>query len=101
MAWLGKETAREQQRVEAYRDWFVRQHPLALASAVLSIFSLTHFGTLWVDEIAGIVLGALAMRAARGAGGASAGGITFAHVGIVVGILSLACAIAIYSYSPG
>jgi hypothetical protein len=50
---------------EAWREWFVRQHPLALASMVLSVFSFTHLGTLWVDEIAGIILGVLAIRAVK------------------------------------
>ena len=95
MAWLGRETAEEQQRAEAWRAWFVRQHPLAVASLVLSVFSLTHFGTLWVDEIAGIALGVLAIRAVkRGASNKSA---TLAYAGIVTGILSLICAIVIYA----
>jgi uncharacterized membrane protein len=95
MAWLGRETAEEQRRAEAWREWFVRQHPLALASVVLSVFSLTHFGTLWVDEIAGIVLGVLALRAVRR--GTSHKSATLAYVGIVTGILSLICAIFLYA----
>jgi hypothetical protein len=95
MAWLGRETAEEQQRAEAWREWFVRQHPFALASLVLSVFSLTHLGTLWVDEIAGIVLGVLAIRAVRR--GASTKVVTLAYVGIMVGILSLICAVVIYA----
>ena len=95
MAWLGRETAEEQRRAEAWRLWFVRQHPLALASVVLSVFSLTHLGTLWVDEIAGIVLGVLAIRAVRN--GTSSKSVTLAYVGIVTGILSLVCAIVIYA----
>jgi hypothetical protein len=96
MAWLGRETPQEAQRVEAWREWFVRQHPFALASAVLSVFSLTHLGTLWVDEIAGIVLGVLAIRAARAS--ACAKSVTLAYVGIVVGALSLLCAVVVYSW---
>jgi|SRR5687767_5309740 hypothetical protein len=95
MAWLGRETAEEQRRAEAWRDWFVRQHPFALASVVLSVFSLTHFGTLWIDEIAGIVLGVLALRAVRR--GASQKSAVLAYVGIVTGILSLICAIVLYA----
>ena len=95
MAWLGRETAEEQRRAEAWREWFVRQHPLALASVVLSVFSLTHFGTLWVDEIAGIVLGVLAIRSAKR--GVSHRSVTLAYVGIVAGVLSLICAIVIYA----
>ena len=95
MAWLGRETAEEQQRAEAWRDWFVRQHPFALASLVLSVFSLTHFGTLWVDEIAGIMLGVLAIRAVRR--GASHKSVALAYAGIVIGILSLICAAVVYA----
>jgi hypothetical protein len=95
MAWLGRETADEQQRAEAWREWFVRQHPLALASLVLSIFSLTHLGTLWADEIAGILLGVLAIRAVKR--GTSTKRITLAYVGIVTGVASLICAIVIYA----
>jgi hypothetical protein len=98
MAWLGRETEAEQQRIEAWRRWFVRQHPLALSSAVLSIFSLTHFGTLWIDEIAGIVLGVIAIRSGRRN---RSRGVTMAYAGIAVGVLSLICAIAIYTYRPG
>ncbi|MEA2734570.1 MAG: hypothetical protein QOE14_1021, partial [Humisphaera sp.] len=77
----------------------VRQHPLALASLVLSVFSLTHLGTLWVDEIAGIVLGVLAIRAVKT--GASQKSVTLAYVGIVVGVLSLICAIVVYAWPAG
>ena len=95
MALFGRESAHDQQREQAYREWFIRQHPLALASAVLSIFSLTHFGTLWVDEILGIVLGIIAIRQVRR--GMSDKGVKLAYVGIIVGIISLVCAIVIYT----
>ena len=98
MALFGRETPQDEARVEAWRRWFVRQHPLALASAVLSIFSLTHFGTLWLDEIAGIVLGIIAIRSMRRD---PSRGVTMAYVGIAVGLLSLVCAIMIYTYRPG
>ena len=100
MALFGRETPRDEQRVEAYRQWFTRQHPLALASAVLSIFSLTHFGTLFVDELLGIALGILAIRQTRAqlpSQPLQRRGIAFAYVGIVTGIISLVCAIVIYS----
>jgi hypothetical protein len=102
MAWLGRETAEEQRRAEAWRAWFVRQHPLAIASVVLSVFSLTHFGTLWVDELAGIVLGVLAVRAVRRERhtcdpGEAPRGVALAYVGIVTGVLSLICAAVIYA----
>src|SRR3954470_23798982 len=97
MALFGRENARDEQRVAAYREWFARQHPLALASIVLSVFSLTHFGTLFVDEIAGIVLGVLAIRAGRRATDGIRPGVRLAHLGILIGALSLACAIFLYT----
>ena len=96
MAWLGRETAEERRRAEAWREWFVRQHPFALASVVLSVFSLTHLGTLWVDELAGIVMGVLAIRAVRR--GASDKSAALGYVGIVTGILSLICAVIVYAW---
>ena len=98
MALFGRENARDQQRVEAYRAWFTRQHPLALASAVLSIFSLTHFGTLFVDEIAGIVLGVMAIRRAAKTSHLS---VRLAYIGVVTGVISLICAIVLYALRPG
>jgi hypothetical protein len=68
---------------------------LALASLVLSIFSFTHLGTLWADEIAGIVLGVLAIRAVKR--GRSTKAVTLAYVGILIGIVSLICAIIVYA----
>jgi hypothetical protein len=94
MALFGRETARDEQRASAWREWFIRQHPLALASAVLSIFSLTHFGTLWVDEIAGIIFGMIAIRQVRRWPERSA---AMGYVGVIVGVISFVCAIVIYS----
>ena len=96
MALFGRETAEEQQRAEAWRQWFVRQHPFALASVALSVFSLTHFGTLFLDEIAGIVLGVLAIRAVKR--GVSDKSAILAYVGIVTGVLSLVIAIVVYTW---
>jgi hypothetical protein len=97
MAIFGRETVRDERRVDAYRQWFVRQHPFALASAVLSVFSLTHFGTLWADEIAGVVLGVLALRAVRRKRTMPRNGVRLAYLGIAVGILSLCCAVLLYT----
>src|SRR5437868_4565624 len=97
MALFGRETAQEQQREQAWRAWFVRQHPFALAAIVLSMFSLTHFGTLFADEIAGIVLGVLAIRASRRGDRRAA---KIAYVAIVVGVISLSVAIFLYTRRP-
>src|SRR5690349_18522448 len=98
MALFGRETARDQERVASYREWFQRQHPFALASAVLSIFSLTHFGTLFVDEVAGIVLGVLAIRSVARQG---KGHARLAYLGIAIGTISLIVAIVLYTRKPG
>ena len=95
MALFGRESARDEQRAQAYREWFIRQHPLALASAVLSIFSLTHFGTLWIDEILGIILGVIAIRQSRRMPEKA---VRLAWVGIIVGVASLICAIVLYTW---
>jgi len=49
MPLLGRRSQVDDAREAAYRSWFARQHPLALASMLLSGFSLTHFGTLFLD----------------------------------------------------
>ena len=64
---------------------------------MLSVFSLTHFGTLFVDEIAGIVLGAVAIRANR-RGDSRA--VKIAYAAIVVGVISLLCALVLYTRRP-
>ena len=98
MALFGRENARDEERAAAYREWFVRQHPFALTSAVLSVFSLTHFGTLFVDELAGIALGSLAIKRASRTPELS---VRLAYVGIVVGAISLIVAIILYAQRPG
>ena len=97
MALFGRETAQDQRREQAWREWFVRQHPLALAAVVLSVFSLTHFGTLFVDEIAGIVLGVLAIRATRRGDPRAA---KIAYLAIAIGVISLSVAIFLYTRRP-
>ena len=97
MALFGRENAQDQARVEAWRRWITRQHPLALASAVLSIFSITHFGTLFIDEMAGIAFGVIALRRASLAPQLS---VRLAYVGIIVGVISLGIAIKLYLYRP-
>jgi uncharacterized membrane protein YfcA len=126
MPLLGRPSAKDATREAAYRQWFARQHPFALVSLLLSAFSLTHFGTLFVDEAAGIVLGVVTLRQlarARRAGrtcpkcgyepteqgpppaarycpkcGAAARteGDWLAWAGIAVGLVSLGCAVVVY-----
>ena len=108
MALFGRPSERDEVRAANWTNWFQRQHPFALASLPLSVFSLTHAGTLWVDEIAGIVLGVLALRQlarppARGDSDAppvKAEGQLLAWGGIVVGVVSLLLALVIYFVLP-
>lgn len=124
---LGRPSPKADAREAAYRQWFARQHPFALVSLLLSAFSLTHFGTLFVDEAAGIVLGVVTLRQLararrqarrrcarcghepddRGRAPAGphcpncgaaprAGGDGLAWAGIVVGLVSLGCAVVVY-----
>jgi hypothetical protein len=98
MPLFGRPGENDERREAAYREWFARQHPLALASLIFSVFSLTHFGTLWVDEIAGIVLGAIVLR--RLAAGDERQGFWLAVAGVAVGVISLTCAFVIYFVLP-
>ena len=94
MALFGRESARDQEKVQAWREWFQRQHPLALTSIVLSVFSISHLGTLIFDELLGIVIGIVAIRRANRTPGLST---RLAYFGIVIGVLSLICAVIVYT----
>ena len=102
MPLFGRPSEKDDAREAAYRQWFARQHPLALASLLLSLFSLTHFGTLMVDEAVGIAFGVVALvqiNASAADGGASQPpreGKWLARGGIAVGLISFACAMVIY-----
>ncbi len=109
MALFGRPSEADNARELAYRAWYQRQNPLALAALIFSVFSLTHFGTLWVDGIAGIVMGAVALRQIGRAHNkfgddppwfARPGGRGLAWAGIAVGCLSLALAFVVYFGFP-
>jgi len=105
MALFGRPTERDDARAASWAAWFQRQNPWALASLPLSVFSLTHAGTLFVDEIAGILLGVLALRQLarpRDARDPSlkTEGHWLAWGGILVGVASLALALVIYFVLP-
>jgi hypothetical protein len=107
---FGRPSERDEARAAGWAAWFQRQNPFALSSLPLSVFSLTHAGTLFVDEVAGIVLGVIGLvqlsrlRAPSRAGGATsedrAEGAWLAWAGIVVGVLSLVLAIVVYFVLP-
>jgi hypothetical protein len=110
MALFGRPSERDEARAAGWAAWFQRQHPFALASLPLSVFSLTHAGTLFVDEIAGVVLGVLALvqlaRAGDGkmprekTGAPKTDGHWLAWGGILVGLVSFALALVIYFVLP-
>src|ERR1044071_7156601 len=62
MALFGRPTQQDEERAIAYRDWLVAQHPLAIASFVLGVFSFIEFGALVFPGVAGIILGVVALR---------------------------------------
>ena len=105
MALFGRPTERDDARAASWAAWFQRQNPWALASLPLSVFSLTHAGTLFVDEIAGVLLGVLALRQLARAGYArdpspKTEGHWLAWGGILVGLASFGLAIVIYFVLP-
>ena len=109
MALFGRESERDQARAANYAAWFARQQPLALPALLLSAFSLTHLGTLWLDELAGIALGIVALMRIDRAGREAprnpehpprVEGQWMAWGGIVLGVLSLVLASVIYFVIP-
>ena len=105
MALFGRPTEQDDAKAAAYRAWLLRRNPLAVASTVLGVFSLTHLGALWVDGIAAVVLGVVALRqlARRRAPGddapgddAPSEGRGLAWLGIVSASLSIVIAIVLY-----
>jgi uncharacterized membrane protein YfcA len=105
MALFGRPTEQDEAKAAAYRAWLLRRNPLAIASTVLGVFSLTHLGALWVDGIAAIVLGALALRQlartprdSEEGGAVATEGRGLAWLGIVSAALSIGIAIVLYGW---
>jgi hypothetical protein len=97
MALFGRPTERDEAKAAAYREWLLRRNRFAIASTVLGVFSLTHFGTLWIDGIAAIVLGVIALRQlATPAEGAPPEGRGLAWLGIATASASICIAIVLY-----
>jgi hypothetical protein len=93
---FGRPTKQDEIKAQAYGRWLRDRHPFALASVVLGVFSLTHFGTLLVDSIAAIVLGVLAIRNLRSSSPTHPTGSRLAFMGIATGAISLAIALMLY-----
>jgi len=98
MALFGRPTHRDEAKAAAYREWLLRRNPFAIASTVLGVFSLTHFGTLWIDGIAAIVLGVIALRQLSSPSSAQEGR-GLAWLGIATAAVSIAMAIVLYSWA--
>ena len=102
MALFGRPTERDEAKAAAYRDWLLRRNPYAIASTVLGVFSLTHLGALWIDGIAAIVLGVVALRqlSRQDAVGSTHAteGRGLAWLGIVTASLSICVAIVLYRW---
>ena len=97
MALFGRPTEQDEAKAAAYRDWLLRRNPYAIASTVLGVFSLTHLGALWVDGIAAIVLGVVALRQlSRPDNAGATDGRGLAWLGIVTAALSIGIAIILY-----
>ncbi|HEV2293869.1 MAG TPA: DUF4190 domain-containing protein [Tepidisphaeraceae bacterium] len=97
MALFGRPTERDEAKAAAYRDWLLRRNPYAVASTVLGVFSLTHLGALWIDGIAAIVLGVIALRQLSRPGNAGATeGRGLAWLGIGSAAVSIIIAIFLY-----
>jgi hypothetical protein len=96
MAFFGRPSEQDDARAARWRDWLLRQHPLAIAALVLGVFSLTHLGTLIIDAVAAIVLGAVALKRV-GSEGQKPAGRRIAWIGIVAAAVSLAISAALYA----
>ena len=98
MALFGRPTEQDEAKAAAYRAWLLRRNPYAIASTVLGVFSLTHLGALWVDGIAAIVLGVVALRqlARPEPAAAASGGRGLAWLGIASAGLSICIATVLY-----
>jgi hypothetical protein len=99
MALFGRPTERDEAKAAAYREWLLRRNHMAIASTVLGVFSLTHFGALWIDSIAAIVLGVVALRQLSRADHAGpTEGRGLAWLGMTCAALSIGIAIVLYRW---
>ena len=98
MALFGRPTQEDDAKAAAYRAWLLRRNPYAIASTVLGVFSLTHLGALWIDGVAAVVLGVVALRQLnrRPGDAVATEGRGLAWLGIVSAALSIGIAIVLY-----
>jgi hypothetical protein len=94
MPLFGRETPHDHRRAQAWREWMHRQHPLAIISLVLGVFSLVDFGVLILPGIVSIVVGILALRNLRKRDGLD--GARLAWIGMTLSFISLCIAVGFY-----
>lgn len=110
MALFGRPTPRDDAKAAAYRDWLLRRDPYAIGSTVLGVFSLTHLGALWIDGVAAILLGVIALRRLSRPGNTRhdsahpqntgpTEGRGLAWLGIVTASLSIVIAVVLYQWA--
>ncbi|HTL28504.1 MAG TPA: DUF4190 domain-containing protein [Tepidisphaeraceae bacterium] len=95
MALFGRPTPEDHRRADAWREWIHRQHPLAIISLVLGVFSLVDFGVLIVPAIVSIVLAIVAIRRIRTTHVHD--GARLAWTGIALSTISLVIAAGVYA----
>jgi divalent metal cation (Fe/Co/Zn/Cd) transporter len=105
MAWFGKPSAQDDARAEAYRLWLSRQHSLSIISAVLGTVSLLDFGVVVVFQIAGLIVGILALQkldhiAKENIPAPRPRGRRLAWIGIGLSSISLLIAFILYFWHP-
>ena len=70
------------------------REPLAIVALILGVFSLADFGVLFVPEVAGVIVGVLALRRIAGSAGKLGRGLAWS--GIAVSAISLIVALSVY-----
>jgi hypothetical protein len=98
MALFGKESDADRERADAWAAWAQRQDVYALASLALGIFSLIEFGVLGIFGVAGIVLGAMALKNLKKPDPPRPRGRGMAWTGIILSIVSLMMAAMLYAW---
>jgi hypothetical protein len=101
MALFGRPNPEDDRRAQEWGEWLRRRNPFAIGSLVLGVFSLIEFGVLIVFGVAGIALGAVALRQLREpAEGGPTHGHGMAWAGIVTSVVSLVIAAWLYTAGP-
>jgi hypothetical protein len=98
MPLFGRPTAQDDQRAVAWRDWMQQRNPLAIASLTVGIFSLIEAGVIPIFSIGAVILGIVAIAQLNRRKDSRTLGRRLAIAGIVLGGVSIAISIYIYTY---